>query len=134
MSIALGVASIALKEIKFGTSAKDTNEAFFAADTGLECALIYDKSVGSIFISPNSAPSMTCKNTTFLANESPLSFWTFDVSSLGSTGKGCAVVTVNKKEDGSTEIISKGYNINNGVGNDCAQDPNSIERELKTNY
>ena len=35
LSIALGISQIALKEIKFGTSAKDTNDAFFAADTGL---------------------------------------------------------------------------------------------------
>src|SRR3990167_1349437 len=44
LSIALGVANIAFKELRFGTSARDTNDAFFAADTGIECALLYDKS------------------------------------------------------------------------------------------
>jgi len=43
LAIALGAANIALKEIKFGTSAKDTNNAFFAADTGAELALFNDK-------------------------------------------------------------------------------------------
>src|SRR5688572_19750284 len=43
LSIAIGVATIALREIKFGTSARDSNDAFFAADTGIECALNYDK-------------------------------------------------------------------------------------------
>ena len=41
--------NISLKEIKFGTSARDTNDAFFAADTGAECALFNDKSTQTNF-------------------------------------------------------------------------------------
>src|SRR3989344_2360391 len=65
LAIALGVANIALKEIKFSTSARDTNDAFFVADTGAECALFYDKLSGSSFpIDGVGAPaSITCAST-----------------------------------------------------------------------
>ena len=38
LSIALGISEVALKENNFSTSAKNTNDSFFAADTGEECA------------------------------------------------------------------------------------------------
>ena len=44
LAIALGVSNIAYKEIVFGTSAKDANDAFYAADTAAECTLYYDNS------------------------------------------------------------------------------------------
>src|ERR1035437_11163940 len=56
LSIALGVANVAFREAKFNTSAKDTNNAFFAADTGAECALYYDKSTMSVFATQTSPP------------------------------------------------------------------------------
>ncbi len=49
LGIALGVGEIAEKEIKFRTSATATNHAFFAADTGIECALANNKSGDTAF-------------------------------------------------------------------------------------
>ena len=49
LSIALGVANIALKEASFSTSARSTNNAFLAADTGAECALFHDRLIDSFF-------------------------------------------------------------------------------------
>src|SRR3989338_10209048 len=60
LAIALGVANIALKEIKFSASVKDTNEAFFAADTGLECVLFNDKADGDSFVEEESSGTITC--------------------------------------------------------------------------
>ena len=69
MAIAIGVANIALKEAQFETSAKYTNEAFFAADTGLEKVLYKDnRAVSSYTPAPGS--------------------WTEIVSSLGPYGLG----------------------------------------------
>ena len=114
LAIALGVANIALKEIKFSTNARDTNDAFFAADTGVELALFNDKS-------PNvscSAPG-TCS---------------FVVSGLGSTGQSCAIVTITKTSSpAGTSIISKGYNT--GVSLSCAStNMDRVEREINVNY
>lgn len=130
--ITLGIMNISLKEIKFSTSAKDTNDAFFAADTGAECALYNDKSTGSVFTDPNS-PSITCNNITFTANEGPTLYWSFIVPGLGSGGQGCAKVTVDKTGlcGSAACIISRGYN--NG-GASCLPGSSTVERELDVSY
>lgn len=132
LAIALGVSSIALKEVKFGTSAKDTNNAFFAADMGVECALIHDKAEGSIFVN-SSSPQMTCNGVSSItATENPTSFWTFVLSGTGEGDKSCARVTVDKRSSPTTTVISKGYNI--GDASCASSNPNRIEREIKTSY
>lgn len=117
LAIALGVANIALKEVKFGTNARDTNNAFFAADRGIESVLFNDKppsiySIGSMdVIVPNP----------------------------GITGASCARVNITKVNvilDSvtyvKTTIISKGYNIGDASCN--STNPDRIERELKITY
>jgi hypothetical protein len=114
LAIALGTANIALKEIKFGTSTKDTNNAFFAADAGAELALFNDKT-------PNFYPIGTTN---------------FIVSGLGS-GLSCAKVSVFKDNTTSppsiiTTVISKGYNIGDAA---ClSSNPDRIEREIIVSY
>jgi hypothetical protein len=112
LSIALGVANVALKEIKFGTSAKDADNAFFASDTGTEQALYNDKTSGFF-------PDGNVSN--------------FIVSGLGSTGTSCANVTVDKRTS-TTTIVSDGYNIGSSGGLCLPNNPNSVQRELKTTY
>jgi len=112
LSIALGVANITLKEIKFGTSAKDTNEAFFAADTGAEYALFKDKFPGGPYL-----PGTTT---------------TFVLSGLAHTGQGCAIVTVDKTNPPATKLISKGYNFGSPACNSTSS--NLVEREIELDY
>jgi hypothetical protein len=103
LSIALGVSEIAFKEIKFSTSVKDANDAFFAADVGLECAMIYDKADQTKNIFTGTAPSMKCAGDTIsLLGSSPS--WSFIVSGLGSRGQSCSKVAVTKN------LISGGPN------------------------
>ncbi len=112
LAIALGVSSIALKEVRFGTNARDANDAFFAADTGIEYALFHDKTPSSY----------------------PLNVLTVipPIVGLGSTGQSCASVTVDKTVSSKTTIISKGYNIGNAS---CTStNPDRVERELITTY
>ncbi len=134
LSMALGVSNIALKEIKFSTSAKNTNDAFFAADTGAECALYYDKSSTSVFIS-SSSPTIICNGSSIIARETPASYWSFDSSGLGNRGEGCAKVTVDKSIPPETSIISKGYDNGGDLPGFCSpQESNSVERQIELNY
>ena len=121
LSIALGVASVAFRELKFGTSARDSNDAFFAADTGAEYALVHDKSASSSYVP---APG---------TNQS----WSFVVSGLGSLGSSCAKVTVSKDTTTNppytySTIISKGYNVGDALCDSSSS--NRVEREIKLNY
>ena len=137
--IALSIANIALQEINFGTGVRDANNAFFAADTGAECALYNDKSGSNIFTLSSSATSINCANLTISLTESgasPILFWDFVVSSLGSVGQSCARVKVQKDfsdpDNPVTVINSKGYNIGDSL---CTStNPNRTERELELNY
>lgn len=112
LAITLGIANIALKEVKFSISAKDANDAFFAADAGEEQALYNDNKA-----TPNPYPSGATTN--------------FVLSGLGSSGQGCANVVVDKTT-ATTTITSSGYNVGNPG---CLPaNPNSVERQLKVSY
>lgn len=129
LSIALGVANIAFKEIKFGTSDRDTNDAFFAADTGADCALYYDKSTQNKFPASGPATPITCANANISVNFNA-GVYDFTVANLGNSGQGCAKVTVDKTAP-LTKMISNGYN--NG-GASCVQSSNTVERQIELNY
>jgi hypothetical protein len=131
LSIALGVANIALKEIKFGTSAKDTNEAFFAADSGAECAVFNDKSTGNSFTSGGLGNIQCLGSTVRLTGAYPV--WSFILSGLGSQAQGCAKVTVDKSK-ALVVVVSKGYNNGGDVPESCTQGSNSIERQIELKY
>lgn len=133
LSIALGVSNIVFREIKFGTSAKDSNNASFAADAGIECASINDKSTSTVFKAPFS--SMLCLGgTVTLTGSSPS--WSFILSGLGG-GQGCAKVTVDKTNPLKTILVSKGYN-NGGGGSapnwTCTPGLNTVERQIELSY
>jgi hypothetical protein len=141
LAIALGVIDISLSEINFGTSAKDTNEALFAADTGVECALYYDNQSPSAFgNSTNGAGNdsngvaTSCAGTGFDISSAGTS-WTIVVPYLGSAKKSCAIVKVTKDPSLTpvNTIISKGYNTGGSSGV-CTPASNSVERSLRVSY
>jgi hypothetical protein len=124
LAIALGVADIAFKEVKFGTNARDTNEAFFAADSGVEYVLFQDK--------PGSTPYV-------LSPPNSMNMWGITLTGLGSTGKSCAIVSITKDGQTSppdvfTTIISRGYNTGGDDPSCASSNPDRIERELRVSY
>ncbi len=138
LAIALGVSNIALKQVNFSTSAQSTENSFFAADTGAECALFYDKSTNARFNYPNNGAQMTCAGATVspnLTGDASAWVYTFTVPNLGVNGSGCANVTVTKSNSSgviSTTMNSKGYNIG---GSTCVStNANRTEREIIVSY
>lgn len=142
LAMTLGVMNISLKEIKFSTEAKDTNEAFFNADIGAECALYYDIKNINFFSNPESGNIPTgeesiikCANLSITYpnyNQINSNSWFYDdftISGLGNSGQGCAIVKIEKTDSPeiTTKITSKGYN-------NCVSNTNIIERELELNY
>ena len=141
LAVALGSAKVALKEVVFGTSAKDTNEAFFAADTGAECALFNDKPDTVAFpISGGGVSPILCAGSSIDVVESGSASnksWNFAVGNLSDGQAGCASVTVNKDSSAPptiTTITSKGYNNGSVVNSVCVNPAESVERELQLAY
>jgi len=125
-----GVLNIATKELNFSTSGKNSNIAFYAADSGIECALYNDMRTKDVFTEKGTMlPS--CFNEEIKFDEGYPVF-KFRVFNLGPDTQACAIVTVDKRFPPSTKIISKGYDIG---GKDC--NPlglNSTERAIEVNY
>jgi hypothetical protein len=109
LTIALGISSIAFKEIQFGTSAKNTNEAFFAADVGAECALYNDRTDSNVFVETSPDP-IQCQSGTVTVLSAVYPIWSFVITGIGSQGQACAKVTVDKSTS-TTTITSDGYNV-----------------------
>ena len=136
LSIALGISNITLREIKFGTSARDTNDAFFAADTGIECAFYYDRAYpNKAFLNPTDVSTMTCAGISFTTpTPSPPNFCSFIVSGLGSGGQACTKVTVDKTLSlHPTKFIITSSGYNNG-GSTCTPLSNTVERQIESRF
>jgi hypothetical protein len=121
LAVALGVADIALNEVKFSTSAKDTGDAFYAADTATEYVLYNDKPTINAYPTPSAGTTQT---------------WPIIISNLGSAGLNCAIVTITKDNTNApnvrTSIVADGFNI--GDASCASSNPNRVEREIDTNY
>ena len=119
LSIALGVTNIAFKELRFSTNARDTNDAFFAADTGAEYALFEDIKNSSYQVFPGVRTKYS---------PSP-------INNLGGTNVSCAKVIIIKDDTippMKTTIISKGHNKT--IGGNCDSSSDIVERQIEVNY
>lgn len=139
-AIAIGISSISYKEILLTTSAKNSNDAFFAADVGIECALYLDKDAASSPFVPGSSndnfsTSTDCAGLTVSPISTVSGNVSFNLFNLNSTSKSCAVVSVVKDMVANPQtmtIISKGYN--SGREPDCPSGNNIVERQLQASY
>ena len=135
LSIALGVANVSYKEVKFTTSGRDSNDAILAADVGAECALFYDKLSASSFPIAGPATAITCATQTVtpsFSGTADTGSYDFVLSGLGSMGTSCVKVNVYKDKTTPPMLIlinSTGYNIGDGSCNSTSL--NRVERELK---
>ncbi len=137
LSIVVGVLDIATKELTFSSSGRDTNNAFFAADSGIECALYNDKSSINSFVGTSEANFMCFGESINLINNFP--DFNFVIPLMGSDNQSCAKISIVKELDPndptivlSTKIISKGYNVGDI---DCnSTNLNRVERVIEVNY
>lgn len=132
LSMAVGIASIALKQIVLSASATDANKSFYAADTGIECALYHDiKGLpGSSFDPGVTNFQIDCSGMNIFVGQPTLgTFLEFPVE-VGLNGDSCAYVTVDKaSEPGMTHVTSRGVNV--GCGDTS---PRLVERVIFVTY
>lgn len=131
--IATGIVNVALKEAFITRAARESQYAFYAADTGIECALYWDvkNPTGVSAFATTTGTTIYCnKDGANLSNE-----WVVGGSYESQIPQitflpdpYCAEVTITKGVDNSTRIESKGYNT-------C--DPtsaNRVERSVRVTY
>lgn len=137
LSLALALLDIAYKQLILSSTAKQSEIAFYNADSAMECALYFDQqTTGSAFdYTITTAPSITCqgitaKNVTTSTSGSGASAKRTTSYDLPCPAAGTlqARVTVYKWQSAVTSIYANGFNS-------CDQsDPRRIERGIKVTY
>lgn len=131
LSVGLSLIDTAYKQLLLSSTAKQSEMAFYIADSALECALYHDQRLGSFsFTTP--AANISCNGQTApitlvsLTGTVRTSSVTFPCITGGGTSQGS--ITVYKNISGATAIYA------NGLSSCIATDPRRVERGLKITY
>ncbi len=135
LAIALGISDIAMKQFQFSNSLKEANQAFFAADVGVECALYFDAMTPSAYGELNPPQPTECAGNVVDVSSVDVS-WSFSLVGLGADGKSCANVSFSRfNTPPFVTIVSSGYSLNaDNTNTSCLSSSLSLERELRVNY
>lgn len=130
--LALGyeIYNLAVKEVNLSSSGRESQFAFFAADTGIECALWADSKLDA-FATSSSLTELNCGTaTSTLARQLNGTDYitTFDVTTGSGSKTQCTTVLVTRKEPKKTVIEAYGHNT-------CVlTNPLRLERAIRVTY
>ena len=128
--VSTGIISVAVKEAFLTTANRHSQEAFYAADSALECALYWDlknPGQGQSAFSLTQQNAITCNEQTFQSNIAG-GVSTFTISF--PPGPNCAEVYITKRsvQVPKTIIEAYGYNTCN------LNDPRRVQRAVGVRY
>ena len=143
--IGVGVFSISLKQTALSASVRESHYAFYSADSGLECALLYDFSSPGRFSDKGNGSIECFDNSTNITVDGSGDTYRFSFKTgvgTGGLGVGCVQVRINKNEDGNTVIESRGFNScvegqtlsSNFTWGPNVNDPTLVERAIRARY
>lgn len=131
--IATGMVNLAVRQSLISGSGRDSQMAFYAADTGMECALFWDvkNPSGQSAFATSTGSTIYCNRDGNNQNNQ----WVVGGASLSVINRinflpdpYCAIVTVIKNPDGTTQVESKGYNSCDPLN------PRRVERAVRASY
>ncbi len=122
LGMSVGISVFIIRELLISSIGRESQKAFFAADSGVECALYWDLKQNAFATSSTRVISCAGSSPT-VGGASGIS--EFD---LAFTNGACSRVKVDKTIPSSTTINSAGHNICN------LSDPNRVERSLQISY
>ena len=140
LSLGVSIFSIARKSITLSTLGRDSQYAFYAADTAAECALYWDDASRDAFSTSSPADSIRCDdpdppNPVTVTNNLPTwpnTTFTIGVAMPLELNNRCAIVTVTKRDIAPyTTIHADGYNVPCA---DRASNPRTLQRSVELNY
>lgn len=134
--VSFSVISLALKQIVISSTARDSQSAFYAADSGVECALFWDlkNTGGSLFATSTGNQTISCNNISSTVTKSvnlSTGVGTSTFSYSFTPDPYCVTVWVTKSYNGNTiktNIEARGYNS-------CSTtNERRVERAIRANY
>jgi hypothetical protein len=127
LAIGLAILNITIKELLFSSLGRESQFAFYAADTGAECALYWDIKNDAFSISSPPYDNINCIDKIISVTGSP-NEKTFKIN-FAPKQPYCATVTVKKIESPAETIIeARGYN------NCDSANSRRVERAIKIEY
>ena len=132
--VGLALADVAYKQVVLSSTARNSQIAFYRADSAMECALYWDQQFAS-FSNATSPMVIQCENRNITVTKSAFGeslISTFDVPC--ATGGRSASVTVYKQGTGVCAPGKKTCIYVSGFNSCSTTDPNRFERGLKVKY
>ncbi len=130
--LALGyeIYNLAVKEVTLSSAGRESQFAFFAADTGVECALHADVKLDAFATSSN-LTELDCGTATSTLSRATVGddyITTFEFRTGAGTSEQCIDVRVTREDPKRTIIESYGHNT-------CdLNDPLRLERAIRVTY
>lgn len=124
--ISMGVVTLALRQSILASAGRESQYAFYAADTGIECALYWDlkNSTGFSAFSTTTGSTISCAGDNHIVGGSLQS----EFELVFSPDPYYVRVVVTKSLDGATLIESYGYNTQD------SSNPRRVERAIRVAY
>ncbi len=130
LSVGLAIFSLTFKELRLSSAGRESQFAFYAADSGIECALYHDQRANA-FSTTSPSSSITCNNTSLpVTSSTPIPgtyVRTFSLVLDSASNRYCSNVTVTKT-DGDTAISARGTNTCGGA------DSRRVERAIEVTF
>ena len=127
--VATGLANLAVKQSLVSSSGQDSQHAFYAADSGMECATYWDvkNPSGTSAFATSSSSVISCNGQDFTVGGNGFGAPT-PFTLLLTPDPFCAEVTVTKNADGTTLVESLGRNNCDAANN------RKVERAVRATY
>jgi len=130
LAMAIGMSSIALKQLVLASTADDANEAFYAADSGIQCAVMYDSQGVFQVGGPNEITCGPVQNIPIDSNDAGYYILAQETNGFDWSNGNCVRIFVTK-DAGITEIEVFGYNVTCA---EISESPRVVERALRVRY
>jgi len=132
LMISTGIVNLAVKQAFISSSGRESQHAFYAADTGIECALYWDvqSPTGQSAFATTTGSMINCN----MDVNNPGNEWVVGGAEISTANitflpePYCATVVVTKGPGATTQIESFGYNT-------CdPSNPRRVERAVRASY
>ncbi len=146
LSIGAAIFSIAQKELALSSIGRDSQFAFYAADSAAECALYWDVRFSAFATSttPHTLIPMSCEQSSLSVSEdlaalAATSTFNLDIASVDAHNNPityCATVSVAKYVNNVTQTISSVIHAD-GFSANCASyqtSPHALQRSVELHY
>jgi Tfp pilus assembly protein PilE len=130
LSLGYEIYNLAVKEVTLSSSGRESQFAFFAADTGIECALYADSKL-DLFATTSTATELDCGSATSTITrqlDGTNYITKFGITLGAGSHTQCVDVVVTREDPKRTRIESFGHNTCNLTS------PLRLERAIRVTY